>query len=67
MGIAQLRSPPCNVEDWRMMGPSPLARTMHRIKNVPAIGVTMGLEGEEVPSDRTNVNHNADGEHWERG
>ncbi len=51
--IAQLRSLPCNAEGWWMIGPTPLARTMHQTKNViPAVGATTALR---VKRCRLNV------------
>lgn len=45
--IAQLRSLPCNVEGWWIIGPTPLARTMHQAKNViPAVGATIALRAK---------------------
>jgi hypothetical protein len=42
--MAHERSLPWRVEGCRMMGPTPLAFTMHQIKNViPAVGATIDL------------------------
>jgi hypothetical protein len=73
---AQVRSPPWDVEGsgWRTMEPTPLARTMHQIKNViPAMGAkTMALRGEKVPTgtgtDQVSVTQirNCAYNRWER-
>jgi hypothetical protein len=42
--IAHPSSLPCSVDGWRMTGPTPLAFTMHQMKNViPAVGATIDL------------------------
>ena len=42
--MPQLRSEPCSVAGWWMIGPTPFALTMHQMKKViPAIGATMAF------------------------
>jgi hypothetical protein len=43
--MLQLRSEPCRVDGWEMMGPTPLAFTMHQMKKTkPAVGVTINFK-----------------------
>lgn len=42
--IAHANSDPCSFEGWRTMGPTPLAFTIHQMKNtMPAVGATIAF------------------------
>ena len=42
--MAQPNSDPCTVAGWEMMGPIPLALTMHQMNSMmPAVGATIAL------------------------